>query len=88
MSRTLTLHLEDDIYQLFDEAAKAENRPLTSFIETSVLARIRQQRATKAEQRSDLQIAVDEAEEGIAHGKWVRHSEVESKVRRRASGEA
>jgi predicted transcriptional regulator len=89
MSRTLTLQLEDNIYQLFDEAAKAENRPLASFIETSVLARIRQQRAsTKAGEPSELQRAVEEAEEGIAQGKWVRHSEVEAKLRRWAAGEA
>jgi len=30
MSRTLTPRLDDATYRLFDEAAKAENRPLTN----------------------------------------------------------
>ncbi len=85
MARTLTLQLDDQTYQIFDEAAKAENRPLATFIETSVLAWLRQQRVVEP---SPLQRAVDEAERGIAKGRWVEHEEVAIKLRRWAAGEA
>ena len=90
MSRTLTLQLDDEIYQLLDEAAKAENRPLSSFIETSVLAWIRERWASGAmgTEPSQLQLAVDEAERGVAQGKWVEHEEVAARLKRWAAGEA
>ena len=83
MTRTLTLQLDDQTYQLFDEAAKAENRSLAAFIEGSVLAWLREQRAVES-----LQLAVDEAERGIAQGRWVEHEEVAVKLKRWAAGEA
>ncbi len=85
MARTLTLQLDDRTYRLFDEAAKAENRPLASFIETSVLAWLREKRAVEP---SPLQQAVDDAERGIAQGRWVEHEEVAAKLERWAAGEA
>jgi predicted transcriptional regulator len=90
MSRTLTIQLDDETYRLFDAAAKAENRPLASFIERSVLARIRDQHTASAaaSEASQLQRAVDEAEEGLARGRWVEHRQVAAKLRRWASGEA
>ena len=84
MARTLTLQLDDQTYQLFDEAAKAQNRPLASFIETSVLAWLRERRPVEP---SALQRAVDEAERGIAEGRWVEHEEVAAKLERWAAGE-
>ncbi len=89
MARNLTLQLDDQTYQLFHEAAQAENRPLASFIETSVLAWLRQQRAAEATcEPSPLQRAVDEAERGVAQGRWVEHEEVAAKLQRWAAGEA
>ncbi len=90
MSRTLTLQLDDETYQLLDEAAKAENRPLSSFIETTVLAWIRDRRASVAieGEPSQLQQAVEEAERGIEQGRWVEHAEVAAKLKRWAAGEA
>ncbi len=85
MARTLTLQLDDQTYRLFNEAAKAENRPLASFIESSVLAWLRERQAVE---RSPLQRAVDEAERGIAQGHWVEHKEVAAKLERWAAGEA
>ncbi len=84
MSKTLTLQLDDETYQLFTKAAKAENRPLTSFIETSVLAWIREQRSASMPESepSQLQLAVEEAERGIAQGRWVEHAEVAAKLKR------
>ena len=37
MSKTVTLILNDNIYNLFRNLAESENRPLSNFIETSVL---------------------------------------------------
>lgn len=90
MSRTLTIQLDDEVYRLFDAAAKEQNRPLARFIETSVLARIREQQTVSpaASESSQLQRAVEEAEEGLARGRWVEHREVAAKLRRWASGEA
>ena len=35
MSKTVTLRLSDDVYQLFRESAESANRPLSNFIETA-----------------------------------------------------
>jgi len=37
MSKTVSLRLNDKIYKLFRYLAESENRPLSNFIETSVL---------------------------------------------------
>ena len=37
MPKTVTLRLNDKIYKLFRNLAESENRPLSNFIETSVL---------------------------------------------------
>ena len=37
MSKTVTLRLDEKIYNLFRNLARSENRPLSNFIETSVL---------------------------------------------------
>jgi len=37
MSKTLTLRLDEPVYQLFKTAAERENRPVSNFIETAVL---------------------------------------------------
>lgn len=42
MAKTVTLRLDEDVYNLFLEAAKAENRPLSNLIETAALSRIRE----------------------------------------------
>ena len=85
MARTLTLQLDDQTYRLFSEAAKAENRALAAFIETSVLAWLRERQSVEP---SSIQRAVDEAERGIAQGRWVEHAEVAAKLERWAAGEA
>ncbi len=37
MSKTVTLRLDDSVYQLFRSVAERENRPLSNFIETATL---------------------------------------------------
>ena len=43
MPKTVTLRLNDRVYEVFVEAAKAENRPLSNLIETAAFAKIREQ---------------------------------------------
>jgi hypothetical protein len=43
MPKTVTLRLEDRVYEEFREAAEAENRPLSNLIETAALSRLREQ---------------------------------------------
>ena len=43
MSKTVTLRLDEPVYQELKEAARADNRPLSNLIETAALARIREQ---------------------------------------------
>jgi len=43
MSKTVTLRLKENVYKIFVEAAKAENRPLSNLIETAALNKVREQ---------------------------------------------
>ena len=43
MYKTVTLRLKDEIYNIFFEMAKAENRSLSNLIETAALNNIREQ---------------------------------------------
>ena len=43
MAKTVTLRLDDEIYEELREAAEAERRPLSNLIETAALSRIREQ---------------------------------------------
>ncbi|MEI8371599.1 MAG: CopG family transcriptional regulator [Planctomycetota bacterium] len=56
MSKTVTLRLSDDVYQLFRQSAESDNRPLSNFIETATLRFIEQ---------SEL---VDDSEMAEIHG--------------------
>lgn len=43
MPNTVTLLLDDRIYEEFRQAAEAENRPISNLIETTALSRLREQ---------------------------------------------
>ncbi len=43
MPKTITLRLKDEIYNIFLEMAKAENRSISNLIETAALNNIREQ---------------------------------------------
>jgi predicted transcriptional regulator len=89
MTKSLTIQLDEESYRIIDEAAKAENRPLDKYIETCVLASIREQRAAPTTRPSEqLQCAVEEAEEGVAAGQWVEHEAVAAKLKEWAAREA
>ena len=42
MTETVTLRLNEDVYEELREAATAERRPLSNLIETAALARVRE----------------------------------------------
>ena len=43
MSKTITLRLKEDVYKVFWEAARAENRSISNLIETAALKNVREQ---------------------------------------------
>jgi hypothetical protein len=51
MAKTVTLRLEEEVYKVFAQAAKAENRPL---IETAALSRIREQQFVDDAEMSEI----------------------------------
>jgi hypothetical protein len=54
MAKTVTLRLEEEVYNVFLEAAKAENRPLSNLIETAALSRIREQQFVDDAEMSEI----------------------------------
>lgn len=46
MHKSLILQLDEEVYKIFSEAAKAENRSLENLIETAALLKIREQQFT------------------------------------------
>jgi hypothetical protein len=43
MAKTVTLRLDDRVYEEFRQAAEAENRPISNLIETTALSWLREQ---------------------------------------------
>jgi len=54
MAKTVTLRLDDEVYDIFLEAAKAENRPLSNLIKTAALSRIREQQFVDDAEMSEI----------------------------------
>jgi hypothetical protein len=54
MTKTVTLRLQEEVYKVFVEAAKAENRPLSNLIETAALSRIREQQFVDDAEMSEI----------------------------------
>ena len=42
MPKTITIRMKDDIYRLFAEAARADNRTISNLIETAALNNVRE----------------------------------------------
>ena len=57
MPKTVTLSLDDDAYQVLNEAARAENRPLSHLIRSAALSRVREHNFI-----SDAEMAVIQAD--------------------------
>ena len=54
MSKTLTLRIDDNIYERLKEHAKCENRNLSNFIETAVIKYIEQIEFTDEQETSEI----------------------------------
>jgi len=59
MPKTITLRLKDEVYKAFVEAAQAENRPLSNFIETAAFARVREQQFADDVEMAEIQANQD-----------------------------
>ena len=62
MPKTVTLRLKENVYKIFVEAARAENRSISNLIETAALNKVREQQfiddAEMAEILSDENLVV------------------------------
>ena len=54
MPKTVTLRLKDNVYRVFLEAAKAENRSLSNLIETAALTKLREQQFVDDAEMAEL----------------------------------
>jgi uncharacterized protein (DUF1778 family) len=54
MTKTVTLRLKEEVYNLFIEAAQAENRPLSNLIETAAFMRLRDQQFVDEEEMNAI----------------------------------
>ena len=77
MARTVTVRLEQDVYDELREAAAAERCPLSNFIATAALARVREARFV--DDREMAEILSDDA--------LVRRLKAGSKQARRQRGD-
>ena len=55
MGKTVTLRLNDEVYQALVEAARADNRLLSNLIETAALAKIREQQFVDDAEMAEIQ---------------------------------
>ncbi len=55
MPKTVTLRLKDEVYNMFRNLAENENRPLSNFIETSVLRFIEQSQYADEFEMTEIQ---------------------------------
>ncbi len=54
MSKTVTLRLDDETYEVFRAAASAQNRPLSNMIETAAMAQIREEQFVDDHEMADI----------------------------------
>ena len=67
MPKTITLRLDDEVYDELREAAEAERRPISNLIETAALTRIREQQFVDDGEMAELR-ASDELLERLKAG--------------------
>ena len=77
MSKTVTLRLNEEVYQRFRSMAERDNRPLSNFIETAVLRYLEREEYVDefemAETRKDTELNKS-IERGVADAKAGRGS--------------
>ena len=76
MTKTVTLRLDQDVYQELREAAAAERRPLSNLIENAALAKIREAQFVDAAEMADI----------LSHDALVRRLKTGSRQARQRKG--
>lgn len=79
MSKTVTLRLDDQVYEEFRQAAEAENRPISNLIETAALSRLREQQFVDDAEMADIlaneklveRLRTGSAQAGARRGRFV-----------------
>ena len=59
MSKTVTLRLDEDVYQKFKQLAELDNRPLSNFIETAALRHVEEEEYADAFEMAEIRGNVD-----------------------------
>jgi predicted transcriptional regulator len=54
MPKTVTLRLKEDVYKIFSEAARADNRSISNLIETAALHNVREQQFVDDAEMAEL----------------------------------
>ena len=75
MHKTVTLRLKNDVYKLFSEIAKAENRSLSNFIETAALQNVREQQFVDDVEMAEIMSnagLIDRLKEGSAEARQLK----------------
>jgi hypothetical protein len=56
MSKSVTFYLDNNVYKLFEEAAKDEGRSIASFIEFAALSYLANENYTRNEKKTEIVI--------------------------------
>lgn len=59
MSKTVTLRLDEKVYEKFKRLAELDNRPLSNFIETAALRHIEEEELVDEFEMSEIRGSVD-----------------------------
>ncbi len=59
MSKTVTLRLQEKVYEKFKQLAEADNRPLSNFIETAALRFIEEQQYADEFEMAEIKGNID-----------------------------
>jgi len=72
MPKTVTLRLEDGVYEEFRQAAEAENRPISNLIETAALNHLHEQQFVDDVEVAAPRVANDQL--------WFHHPEMQARI--------
>ena len=75
MSKTVTLRLDEEVYQRFRSMAELDNRPLSNFIETAVLRYLEREEYADEFEMEEIRANTnlnDSIERGVADAKEKR----------------
>jgi hypothetical protein len=74
MSKTITLRLEDDVYELFKKASKSEHRTISNYIEYAVFNYVLNDIFVSDEEMKELKELFPSLRKGIKQAKEGKYS--------------